>query len=80
MRGIARARGGLPVEPGFGDQVAGALLLGGDIHGAFGVGVGQFDQHHLRALQIIAHRDQQHALAGLRVGRPPVCAGCLCPG
>ena len=69
MRGIAGPFGGLPVKPGLGDQVAGALLFVGDIHGAFGIGVGQFDQHHLRAFQIVADRHQQDALAGLRIGR-----------
>ena len=63
MRGVAGVRGGLPVQAGFADQVGGALLLGAEISsGALGIGVGQFDQHHLRALQVIAHRHQQDAL------------------
>ena len=44
-----------------GDQIHGALLLAGEHVGAVGVGVGELDEHHLRAIEMIADRGLQHA-------------------
>ena len=44
-----------------GDQIAGALLLAGEHVGAVGLGVGELDEHHLRAIEVIADRGLQHA-------------------
>ena len=45
-----------------GDQIDGALLLAGQHVGAIDVGVGELDEHHLRAIEMIADRGLQHAV------------------
>src|ERR1700722_3786156 len=67
-RRIAGVLGGLAVEAAFTDQAGGSLLLRGNIELALRIGVGQFDEHHLRPFKIVADGHQQHALAGLWIG------------
>src|SRR5260370_11307279 len=43
-------------------QIRGAFLLAADIDRTLAaVGVGEFDQHHLRSLQVVADRHQQRS-------------------
>ena len=45
-----------------GHQIPGALVFEREDVGAVGLGVGELDEHHLRAIEVIADGSLQHAL------------------
>ena len=67
---VSVGRRRLAIQPVRFQQILSRLLLVGNIElaGRRRARVGQFHQHHLAALQVIAHRHQQHPLADAVVG------------
>ena len=79
----------LAIQAVLAQQIFRALLLGGDVNGLLAARIGfrvrEFDENHLRAIQMVAHGDEEDAFAHLcgiqrdaRFGGPKVPAGEKC--
>ena len=72
MRGVAGGERGLPIEAVGRHELFGAGALARDVHRVLIVGTHQLDEHHLRALEVIAEIDEQDALAEIAGARRAV--------